>query len=157
MEDSWTGRWGGNPLYHALTFILTHHPRDPIVMEGGTTFQFVRGEIHAAMERARDSADDRDVKIGDGVSMVRQYLQAGLISEAYFAFCPVLLGRDEAMFEGLDLPELGYRMIETVPTGSPRTSSSAARRPACHQLQASGDLRQRRECRLHGKRRIRRL
>jgi dihydrofolate reductase len=115
-DDSWKGWWGENPPYHAPTFILTHHPRDPIVMEGGTTFHFVTDRFHAALERARDAAGDLDIKIGGGVSTVRQYLRAGLIDELHFAFSPVLLGRGEAVFEGLDLPELGYRLIETAPT-----------------------------------------
>lgn len=115
-DDSWKGWWGKNPPYHAPTFILTHHPRDPIVMEGGTTFYFVTDGIHAALERAREAAGDLDIKIGGGVSTVRQYLGARLIDELHFAFSPVMLGRGEAMFEGLDLPELGYRLIESAPT-----------------------------------------
>jgi dihydrofolate reductase len=109
-DDSWKGWWGDNPPYHAPTFVLTHHARKPIVMEGGTTFHFVTDGIHAALERARDAAGARDVKIGGGVSTVRQYLKAGLIDELHYAFSPVLLGRGEAMFEGLDLPVLGYRV-----------------------------------------------
>lgn len=115
-DDGWKGWWGDNPPYHAPTFILTHHPRDPIVMEGGTTFYFVTEGIEAALERARDAAGDLDIKIGGGVSTVRQYLQAGLIDELHLAFSPVLLGRGEAVFEGLDLPALGYGVIETAPT-----------------------------------------
>ena len=115
-DNNWKGWWGDNPPYHAPTFILTHYPRDPIVMEGGTTFHFVTDGIDAALERARAAAGDRDVKIGGGVSTVRQYLRAGLIDELHFAFSPVMLGRGEAMFEGLDLPALGYRVIETAPT-----------------------------------------
>lgn len=109
-DDSWKGWWGDNPPYHAPTFILTHHTREPIIMEGGTTFYFVTDGIHAALERARDAAGPRDIKIGGGVSTVRQYLQAGLIDELHFAVSPVLLGQGEAMFEGLDLPTLGYRV-----------------------------------------------
>jgi len=109
-DESWKGWWGDNPPYHAPTFILTHHAREPIVMEGGTTFYFVTDGIHAALERARDAAGTQDIKIGGGVSTVRQYLQAGLIDELHFAFSPVLLGQGEAMFEGLDLPALGYRV-----------------------------------------------
>ena len=116
LDDSWKGWWGDNPPYHAPTFVLTHHAREPIVMEGGTTFQFVTDGIHAALERARDAAGARDVKIGGGVSTVRQYLQAGLIDELHFALSPVLLGRGEAMFEGLDLPALGYRVMESTAT-----------------------------------------
>jgi dihydrofolate reductase len=115
-DESWKGWWGDNPPYHAPTFILTQHPRDPIVMEGGTVFHFVTDGIHAALERARDAAGARDVKIGGGVSTVRQYLQAGLIDELHFAISPVLLGRGEAMFEGLDLPALGYRVQSAIPT-----------------------------------------
>jgi dihydrofolate reductase len=115
-DDGWKGWWGENPPYHAPTFILTHHPHDPIVMEGGTTFHFVTDGIEAALERARDAAGDLDVKIGGGVSTVRQYLQAGLIDELHLAVSPVLLGRGEAMFEGLDLPGLGYRVTQTTPT-----------------------------------------
>jgi len=85
-------------------------------MEGGTTFHFVTDGIHAALERARDAAGARDVKIGGGVSTVRQYLQAGLIDDLHLAFSPVLLGRGEALFEGLDLLALGYRVTESVAT-----------------------------------------
>ena len=115
-DDGWKGWWGDNPPYHAPTFVLTHHAREPIVMEGGTTFHFVTEGIHAALERARDAAGGKDVKIGGGVSTVRQYLRAGLVDEAHFAVSPVLLGSGEAMFEGLDLPALGYRVTETAPT-----------------------------------------
>ena len=115
-DASWKGWWGDNPPYHAPTYILTHHSREPIVMEGGTTFYFVTDGIHAALERARDAAGARDVKIGGGVSTVRQYLQAGLIDDLHLAFSPVLLGRGEALFEGLDLPTLGYRVTQSTAT-----------------------------------------
>lgn len=115
-DDSWKGWWGDNPPYHAPTFILTHHPRAPIVMAGGTTFHFVTDGIHAALDRAREAAGAQDVKIGGGVSTVRQYLQAGLIDDMHVAFSPVLLGRGEALFAGLDLPALGYRVVESTPT-----------------------------------------
>jgi dihydrofolate reductase len=115
-EDGWKGWWDKDPPYHAPTFILTHHPRDPIVMEGGTTFYFVTGGIHAALDQARAAAGALDVKIGGGVSTVRQYVQAGLVDEMHFALSPVLLGRGEAMFQGLDLPALGYRVAQTETT-----------------------------------------
>jgi dihydrofolate reductase len=115
-DDNWKGWWGDNPPYHTPTFILTHHAREPIVMEGGTTFHFVTDGIHAALERARDAAGARDVKIGGGVSTVRQYLQAGLIDELHFAVSPILLGQGEAMFAGLDFPALGYRVRESTAT-----------------------------------------
>src|SRR6516225_3896757 len=117
VGNGWTtaGTAGGETIrpYHAPTFVLTHHAREPIVMEGGTTFHFVTDGIHAALERARDAAGARDVKIGGGVSTVRQYLQARLIDELHFALSPVLLGRGEVMFEGLDLHALGYRVMES--------------------------------------------
>ena len=115
-DESWKGWWGDNPPYHAPTFILTHHPRDPIVMDGGTTFYFVTEGIEAALEQARAAAGERDVKIGGGVSTVRQYLQAGLIDELHFAFSPVMLGQGEAMFAGIDLPAFGFHIAETAPT-----------------------------------------
>jgi len=112
----WEGWWGDNPPYHAPTFILTHHARAPIEMEGGTTFHFVTEGIAAALALAKAAAGDLDVKIGGGVSTVRQYLLAGAIDEIHLAQSPVLLGRGEALFEGIDLPALGYRVTETVPT-----------------------------------------
>ncbi len=98
-NDGWKGWWGDNPPYHAPAFILTRYARESLVMEGGTTFHFVTDAIHAALERAREAASAQDVKIGGGVSTVRQYLQAGLIDEMHFAISPVLLGQGEAMFE----------------------------------------------------------
>ena len=115
-NDSWKGWWGDNPPYHAPTFVLTHFPRDPIVMEGGTTFHFVTDGIDSALEQAKAAAGERDVKIGGGVSTVRQYLQAGLIDELHFAVSPVLLGQGEAMFAGIDLPALGFRVTESATT-----------------------------------------
>jgi len=111
----WKGWWGDNPPYHAPTFILTHHPHPPIAMEGGTTFVFVTGGIESALEQAKAAAGGLDVKIGGGVSTVRQYLRAGLIDELHYAVAPVMLGQGEAMFEGIDLPTLGYAPIEQVP------------------------------------------
>lgn len=115
-DESWQGWWGDDPPYHAPTFVLTHYPRAPIVMQGGTTFHFVTEGIEAALEQARAAAADKEVKIGGGVSTVRQYLQAGLVDELHFAIAPVVLGRGEAMFAGLDLPTLGFRVVEHVPT-----------------------------------------
>jgi dihydrofolate reductase len=115
-DDQWKGWWGDNPPYHAPTFILTHYPREPIVMKGGTTFIFVTDGIEAALDRARAAAGDRDVKIGGGVSTVRQYLRANLIDEMHFVFSPVVLGQGEAMFEGIDLPALGFTVTERAAT-----------------------------------------
>lgn len=110
----WKGWWGDNPPYHAPTYILTHQPRDPIEMEGGTTFYFVSDGIESALEQAKAAAGDRDVKIGGGVSTVRQYLQAGLVDELHYAISPVVLGQGEAMFAGIDLPALGFTPTEQV-------------------------------------------
>ncbi|MBS0479986.1 MAG: dihydrofolate reductase family protein [Proteobacteria bacterium] len=110
----WKGWWGDNPPYHAPTFILTHTPRAPIEMEGGTTFIFVTDGIESALDQARDAAGDLDVKIGGGVSTVRQYLTAGLIDELHYAVSPVFLGQGEKMFDGIDLPALGFGVTEQV-------------------------------------------
>ncbi len=115
-DETWKGWWGDNPPYHAPTFILTHHPRDPITMEGGTTFHFVTDGIEAALDQAKAAAGDKDVKIGGGVSTVRQYLQAGLVDEMHFAIAPVVLGQGEAMFTGLDLHALGFKVTEHAAT-----------------------------------------
>lgn len=115
-DTSWKGWWGDNPPFHAPTFVLTHHRRDPIEMEGGTTFIFVTEGIEAALKQAKRAANGGDVMIGGGVDTVRQYLRAGLIDELHFAFPPVVLGRGEAMFTGIDLPALGYRVAEHQPS-----------------------------------------
>lgn len=112
----WKGWWGDNPPYHAPTFILTHHARPPIEMEGGTTFHFVTDGIEAALAQATTAAGNLDVKIGGGVSTVRQYLLAGMIDELHLALSPVVLGRGESLFAGIDLPGLGYRVTEVTPT-----------------------------------------
>lgn len=115
-DDNWKGWWGTNPPYHTPTYILTHYPRPSIEMEGGTTFHFITGGIEEALAQAKAAAGGRDVKIGGGVSTVRQYLNAGLIDEIHFAISPVVLGKGEAMFEGIDLPTLGFRVSEHVAT-----------------------------------------
>jgi dihydrofolate reductase len=115
-DDAWKGWWGDNPPYHSPTFILTHHARAPIEMEGGTTFYFVTDGIESALTQAKAAAGDLDVKIGGGVSTVRQYLRAGAIDEMHLAMSPAFLGRGESLFEGIDLPGLGYRVTEVVPT-----------------------------------------
>jgi dihydrofolate reductase len=115
-DDTWKGWWGDNPPYHAPTFVLTRYPRKSIEMEGGTVFHFVTGGIEAALRDARAAAGELDVKIGGGVSTVRQYLEAGAIDELHYAISPVVLGRGEAMFAGIDLPSLGYRVVEHAAT-----------------------------------------
>jgi dihydrofolate reductase len=111
-DNSWKGWWGDNPPYHAPTFVLTHHAREPIAMEGGTTFYFITGGIEEALRRAKQAAGDKDVKIGGGVSTVRQYLQAGAIDSIHLAIAPVVLGTGEALFAGLNLPALGFSVTE---------------------------------------------
>ena len=111
-DDSWKGWWGDNPPYHSPTFVLTHYEREPIVMEGGTTFHFVTGGIEEALRLAKQAADGKDVKIGGGVSTVRQYLEAGLVDSLHLAFAPVALGQGEALFSGLDLRALGFSVTE---------------------------------------------
>lgn len=114
-DESWRGWWGENPPYHTPVFVLTHHARAPLEMEGGTTFHFVTEGIEAALERSREAAGDRDVRIGGGVSTVRQFLQARLLDRLHLAWRPILLGRGENLFAGLDLSELGYTVEKTVP------------------------------------------
>lgn len=115
-DDQWKGWWGDNPPYHAPTFILTHYPRPPIEMLGGTIFHFVTGGIEEALRLARQGAGAKDVKIGGGAQTVRQYVAAGLVDEIHLALAPVALGRGEPLFSGLDLRALGYRTVEHVPT-----------------------------------------
>src|SRR4051794_15672220 len=111
-DDTWKGWWGDEPPYHVPTFVLTHHARDPLVMKGGTVFHFVTGGIGEALERAREAAGGRDVRIGGGVSTVRQYLEAGLVDEVHLAISPTLLGSGESLLAGLDLTKLGFRCSE---------------------------------------------
>jgi dihydrofolate reductase len=112
-DDSWKGWWGPNPPYHTPVFVLTNHPRAPIEMEGGTTFHFETGGIHAALERAVAAANGKDVRIGGGASTIRQFLQARLIDEMHLAYVPVVLGAGESLLGGLDLGKLGYAVTES--------------------------------------------
>jgi len=115
-DDSWKGWWGDNPPYHVPVFVLTHHPRPSIAMDGGTTFHFVTDGIEAALARAMDAAKGQDVRLGGGVATIRDYLSAKLIAEIHLAVSPVFLGEGEHLFAGLDLPKLGYAGTEYVPT-----------------------------------------
>lgn len=110
-DESWKGWWGDNPPYHAPTFVLTHHARPPLVMQGATTFYFVTEGAEAALRLAREAAGDKEVKIGGGVATVRQYLTAGLIDAMHLAVAPVVLGKGEALFAGVDLPALGFKVV----------------------------------------------
>jgi dihydrofolate reductase len=115
-DDKWRGWWGDNPPYHTQVFVLTHHARESIAMDGGTTFHFVTESIERALERATDAANGLDVRLGGGVETIRQYLQARLIDEMHIAISPILLGSGESIFAGIDLPSLGYQCVEHVAT-----------------------------------------
>jgi dihydrofolate reductase len=107
-DESWRGWWGKNPPYHTPTFVLTHHARQPLEMEGGTVFHFVTDGIHVALERARAAAGDKDIRLLGGADTIRQYLRESLVDELHIAVSPRLLGKGEPLFAGLDLPGLGY-------------------------------------------------
>ena len=109
-DDSWKGWWGDEPPYHVPIFVLTHYDRKPIEMKGGTTFHFVTGGIHTALDRAREAAGDKDVRIGGGAATIRQYLTAGLLDELHLVYAPVLLGAGESLLAGIDMTSLGYRV-----------------------------------------------
>jgi len=127
---NWKGWWGDNPPYHVPTFILTHHARASIEMEGGTTFHFVTGGIHEALERAREAAQGRDVRIGGGANTIQQYLRAGLIDEMHYAVSPVLLGSGARLFEGVDARALGYECVKCV--ASEKATHVVLRRTFAH-------------------------
>ena len=114
-DDSWKGWWGDEPPYHVPVFVLTHHARAPLEMKGGTTFHFVTDGIHAALERAKAAAGGRDVRVGGGVSTVRQYLRARLIDELHIPLRPIFMGRGEPLWNGLDVKALGYECVKQVP------------------------------------------
>jgi len=115
-DYQWKGWWGANPPYHVPVFVLTHHARPPLEMEGGTVFHFVTEGIEAALDQARAAARGKDVRIGGGAATIRQYLRAGLLDEIHLAISPILLGQGEPLLEGIDLPALGYRVKEHVST-----------------------------------------
>jgi dihydrofolate reductase len=117
-DDSWKGWWGDNPPYHAPVFVLTHYARPSITMESGTVFHFVTDGIEAALRRATEAAQGRDVQIGGGVETIREYLRAALIDELHLAISPVLLGSGEHLFAGIEAPKLGYRCTQHVATAN---------------------------------------
>ncbi|MEJ1240605.1 dihydrofolate reductase family protein [Chryseolinea sp. T2] len=112
-DGEWKGWWGPNPPYHVPVFVLTHHAREPLTMEGGTVFHFVTDGIESALEQAKKAANGKDIRIGGGTSTVRQYLQAGHIDEMHLAFAPVFLGAGENLLAGIDLPKLGFTEIQS--------------------------------------------
>jgi len=113
-DDSWKGWWGDEPPYHVPVFVLTHHARAPLAMKGGTVFHFVTDGIESALAQARAVAGNRDIRLGGGVATVREYLRAGLIDDLHLAVRPLLLGRGENLFAGLDLNALGYDCEKSV-------------------------------------------
>ena len=115
-DESWKGWWGAEPPYHVPVFVLTHHARPPVTMQGGTTFHFVTDGIESALRQAREAAAGRDVRVGGGAATIRQYLRAKLIDEMHVAIAPVVLGSGEPLLAGIHLPALGYRVSEHVTT-----------------------------------------
>ena len=113
-DDAWKGWWGDDPVYHTPVFVLTHHPRPSIAMQGGTIFHFVTDGIQAALERARDAANGKDVRLGGGVATMKQYLRAGLVDDMHFVISPALIGSGERLFGDLDLPGLGYELKDHI-------------------------------------------
>lgn len=107
---------GNFPPYHVPVFVLTHHPRASITMEGGTTFHFVTEGIHEALAQAKHAAAGRDVRLGGGVETIRQYLMAGLVDELHLVISPVLLGSGEHLLNGINMASLGYQCVEHVTT-----------------------------------------
>ena len=116
QDDEWKGWWGSNPPYHTPVYVLTHHPRPPLPMAGGTEFRFVNEPIEIVLQQAFEAAHGKDVRLGGGVSTVRQYLQAQLVDEMHLAISPTFLGSGEHLLTGLDLPKLGYACAEHVTT-----------------------------------------
>jgi dihydrofolate reductase len=115
-DEAWKGWWGDEPPYHVPVFVLTHHARPPLSMKGGTTFHFVTGDIREALQRAREAAAGADVRIGGGVSTIRQFLRAGLVDEMHLVVSPTVLGKGENLLAGIDLGELGFRATEHATT-----------------------------------------
>ena len=115
-DDEWKGWWGDEPPYHGAVFVLTHHARDPIPMQGGTTFYFVDDAIESVLDRAFDAAGGRDVRLGGGVSTVQQYLRAGLVDEMHIPITPILLGAGERLYDAVDGFSDLYECVDVVAT-----------------------------------------
>jgi dihydrofolate reductase len=116
-NEDWKGWWGSNPPYHVPVFILTHHYRLPIQMDGGTTFHFVADGIESALAQARSVAGEKDIRLGGGVATIREYLSARLIDEVHLAVCPTILGSGEHLLREIDLNVLGYECENLVLSG----------------------------------------
>jgi dihydrofolate reductase len=113
-DGQWKGWWGENPSYHNDVFVVTHHPREPVEMEGGTTFHFVTEGIEQALERAKESAGGRDVRLWGGAGVINQYMAAGLLDELELHVIPVLLGDGERLFDNLDGAEIQLEQVRAV-------------------------------------------
>lgn len=127
-DQEWRGWWGENPVFHTPVIVLTHHPRPTLKMEGGTTFHFLDADPVSALERARELAGDLDVRIGGGVSTVRQFLEADLIDHMHLVQVPILLGRGERLWDGLEKLEQRFE-IESTPSPQGVLHMSFTRRP----------------------------
>lgn len=114
IDDCWKGWWGDEPPYHTPVFVLTHYPRTPLEMAGGTTFHFVTDGIREALQQAKKAAGSQDVRLGGGVSTVRQFLREGLIDEMHLAIRPVILGSGENLLKDIDLGTLGYEVAKHI-------------------------------------------
>src|SRR5471032_2537941 len=112
-DASWKGWWGEEPPYHVPVYVLTHHASAPLEMKGGTTFYFVTDGPESALKKAKGAAKGKDVRIGGGVSTIRQYLTAGTIDEIHLAVTPVVMGEGENLFAGIHLPQLGFAPVQT--------------------------------------------
>jgi dihydrofolate reductase len=115
LDEGWRGWWGDEPPYHTPVFVLTHHARAPLTMAGGTVFHFVTGGIRAALQMATGAAGGKDVRLGGGVSTIRQYLTAGLIDDLHLVVRPIFLGTGEPLLTGIDMRALGYECVEQIP------------------------------------------
>lgn len=111
-DSDWIGWWGKNPPFHCPVFVLTHYTRPPLVLEGNNTFYFVTDGIESALKQAREAAKGRDVRLGGGVATIREYLKQGLVDEMHLAVTPVLLGKGEHLFQGIDLKALGFSVVK---------------------------------------------
>lgn len=114
-DDGWKGWWGPNPPYHSAVFVMTHHPRPPMEMEGGTIFHFVTDTPAEVLKKAKIAAGGKDIRLNGGAQTVRQFLQAGLVDHLHLAISPVVLGAGENLLAGIDLPSLGYVAVEVTP------------------------------------------
>lgn len=114
LDSSWTGWWGEEPPFHHPVFVLTHHPRESLTMQGGTTFHFVDDSIESVLERAFDAADGSDVRLGGGASAIQQYLRARLVDEMHLTIVPILLGGGERLFDGPGIGADAYECTEVV-------------------------------------------